>query len=201
MRLVLQAVKRRMHQAPFAKLPIDPNLLRHFHAQFDMNNSFHASLWCSFLLAFFAFLRKSNVVPRSLAAYDSLKHLSRSNIVRTGYGLSLTLNWSKTNQYHERNLEIPIAEIQGDILDPVRAFENMCRLAPASAQSPAFSFCNASGALHVYDYLCTVLKGAVGLYQETGSGSVPLWRPFLSQGWMFMGIQSRCSSGTAQIPW
>lgn len=167
-RLVLQAVKRRLRQAPFAKLPIEPYLLRQIYVQLNMNNSYHASLWCSFLLAFYAFLRKSNVVPRSLDSYDCRKHLSRGSVVRTYYGLCLTLKWSKTNQYGERSLQIPIAEIPGDILDPVAAFDNMCRLAKRDAQCPAFAYRNRR-AFAIY-YVCRVYKRVVIMYSENGFG-------------------------------
>lgn len=151
-RLVLQSVKRRLRQAPFAKLPIEPNLLRAIYSRLDMTSSLHASLWCSFLFAFFGFLRKSNVVPTSLANFDRLKHLSRDSITLTSYGLVLRLLWGKTNQYKERVLELPLVAIPGDILDPVGAFKHMCTLAPAHAGAPAFAYRTASGTLDTITY-------------------------------------------------
>ena len=52
-----------------------------------------------FALVRFEFVRKSDVVPRSLATHDSLKDHLRGTIVRINYELYLTLMWSKTIQY------------------------------------------------------------------------------------------------------
>lgn len=109
-------------------------------------------MWCSFVFAFFGFLRKSNLVPRSLAAFDSVKHISRGSIAKTAYGLCLSINWSKTNQYQERVLQLPLVSITGHILDPVWAFENMCKLAPGHSKVPAFSYRSGNGTLNTVTY-------------------------------------------------
>ncbi len=139
-RLVLQSVRRQLSDTPFAKLPIEPCILLRMYPLLNMLCSEDATLWCSFLVAFFAFLRKSNVVPQSQHTFNPLRHLSRDNIVRTPYGLLIKLYATKTIQFKQRVLEIPIAAIPGSKLDPVAAFDRMCTLAPASGPSPAFLY-------------------------------------------------------------
>ena len=151
-RLVLQAVKRRLRNAPLAKLPVTPDMLMLIYCTIDVSEPFHAALWCSYLFAFFAFLRKSNVVSRSLASFDTTKHLTRGDVLRTRFGLTLILGWSKTVQFKNRVLQIPLCEIPGHILDAVKAFENMCRLSPAAASAPAFSYCTRQGGLDSVTY-------------------------------------------------
>ena len=136
--LVLQAVKRRLRQAPFAKIPITPDILKAFYHRFDLASPFYASLWCSYIFAFFGFLRKSNVVPRSLASFDCLKHLTQDSITITPSGLLLTLNWSKSIQFKERVVTVPLCSIPGNILDLVNAVSCMCRLSPAGPRPPPF---------------------------------------------------------------
>ena len=46
-RLVLQAVKRRLRNAPFAKLPVTPDILMLIYGTIDVSEPFHAALWCS----------------------------------------------------------------------------------------------------------------------------------------------------------
>ena len=130
--LVLQAVQHRLRQAPFAKLPITPDILKAFYHRFDLASPFYASIF-----AFFGFLHKSNVVPRSLASFDCL-HLTRDSIIITSSGLLLTLNWSKTIQFKERVVTVPLCSIPGNILDPANAFSRMCRLSPAGQRPPPF---------------------------------------------------------------
>ena len=60
-------------------------------------------------------------------------------MLRTRFGLTLILRWNKTIQFKNRVLQIPLFEIPGHISDPVKAFDNMCRLSPAAAIAPAFS--------------------------------------------------------------
>ena len=137
---MLQAAKRKLSVTPFAKLPIEPGILFRMYPLLNMACGADAALWCSFLIAFFAFLRKSNVVPPSQRSFNPLQHLSRQNIARTNYGLLITLSRTKTIQFNQRVLEIPIAAIPGSILDPVAAYDHMCKLVPASGPLPAFLY-------------------------------------------------------------
>ena len=82
-RLVLQSVKREIFKAPMAKLAITPGIL------FSISNFMHSApvedmvVWTAILIGFFSFLRKSNLVPKSLGTFDNSKNLSRSNVKRT----------------------------------------------------------------------------------------------------------------------
>ena len=102
-------------------------------------------MWCALLIGFFGFLRKSNLVPPSLAAFEPGTHLSRATILRTPYGLMITLKKTKTVQCGERLIQIPIAAIPGSPLDPALAFDYMCFLNPVPASAPAFSYLSPLG--------------------------------------------------------
>ncbi len=173
-RLILQSVRRKLSDTPFAKLPIEPWILRRMYPLLNFACSEDATLWCSFLVAFFAFLRKSNVVPPSQRAFNPLRHLSRHNITRTSYGLLLKLQLTKTIQFKQRILQIPIAAIPGSILDPVAAFDRMCTLAPAAAHSPAFLYWKDGSLVSLTHSLFTTrlrhLLGVIGLQPHSFSG-------------------------------
>lgn len=139
-RLILQYAKRVLRSAPIAKLPIEPCILLRFRDILDLSSPRDASLWCCFLIAFFGFLRKSNVVPLTAHSVVSNRHLLRGHISRTSFGLQLNLSWTKTIQFAERMLIIPICAIPGSPLDPVAAYDHMCQLSPAPSDAPAFVY-------------------------------------------------------------
>ena len=61
--LVLRGAKRYIGSSPTRKSPISPKILLQIYPLFSMDKSLHAALWALFLMAFFNFLRKSNLVP------------------------------------------------------------------------------------------------------------------------------------------
>ena len=46
----------------------------------DFSKNSHVTLWAAFLLAFFGFLRKSNIAPPAPHLFDPTKHISRSSL-------------------------------------------------------------------------------------------------------------------------
>lgn len=139
-RLILQSVKKTMRHAPYAKLAIEPWMLKLFYTHLDLTDTGDLALWCCILIAFFGFLRKSNVVPNSEASFNPEKQLTRGNIARCDYGLQLTLTWTKTIQCPNRVLKVPIVAIPGSDLDPVAAYDRLCNLVPAESSAPAFAY-------------------------------------------------------------
>ena len=139
-RLLLQTAKKRLNVTSYAKLPVEPQMLLGILGCLDLSSSFDLALWCSFLFGFFGFLRKSNIVPRSLSSFNPSQHLSRGNVTRTDFGLTITLTWSKTIQFGERTLQIPLVNIPDSVLDPVSAYELLCSRVPAQDTDPAFMY-------------------------------------------------------------
>jgi hypothetical protein len=119
-------------------LPITFNILLKMFAHIDCNCYIDVTVWCCFLLAFFMFARKSNMVPPSVFGFDNKKHLQRGDIKCNSFGLIVRIKWSKTIQFGERILSIPLTAIPGSVLCPVSAYINMCRMIPGTPSSPAF---------------------------------------------------------------
>ncbi len=63
--LTLRGVKKCMSSKPplGTKLPITVPILHHIFSFIHPDNPLHVSLWAAFLVGFFGFLRKSNLVP------------------------------------------------------------------------------------------------------------------------------------------
>jgi len=139
--LTLRSVRRSLGDHPLSKLPITPSILLDIYKHVDLTNPMHLSLWVAFLIGFFAFLRKSNIVPPSQGAFDPSRHLQRrSFILQSDGSLLLSITWSKTIQFHQRVLLIPLLPIPNSPLCPVTNYLHMIATIPAPPQSPAFVY-------------------------------------------------------------
>ncbi len=102
------------------------------HSKFKFSRS--CSFWSLFTLAFFSFQRKSNLVVSRV----NKSPVRRCDIKIGSRGLLITLHWTKTIQFGQKKLVIPVVHIPGSVLCPVRAYVNMCELVQALMDGPAF---------------------------------------------------------------
>ena len=121
-------------------------LLRIFHS-FQPRNVFHACIRAAFLVAFFSFLRISNLVLYTLTEVHSSASffLRRRDITFTASGAYLHVFKTKTIQFKQKILEIPLPVIPNSILCPVTALTTYFSLVPASSDSQAFLAPHGSG--------------------------------------------------------
>jgi len=143
--LLLKGLKRLNPHEERRALPITPNILLRIFLVLDLNSSFHRALWACFLICFYMFARKSNMVPPSATLFDLSKHLARGDIFRSSTGLVVLVKWSKTIQCGERHLLVPLLQVASSPLCPRRAFDFMVNRLPASKASPAFVYTDSRG--------------------------------------------------------
>lgn len=123
------------------KLPITIDILKQVFSCIDLSSPHDICFWAAFLVAFFSFFRKSNLLAPSWGHFDPNKHLCRSNIKFGGDGVIITVHWSKTIQYSQRSLEIPLPLIPNSPFCPSTALMLLFKSTPCSIQSvPAFIF-------------------------------------------------------------
>ena len=136
--LSLRGIERiKLHLVKQAKA-ITPEILILMHKYFDFSDAADTVLWCLFLFAFFLFARKSNLVPDSLHSQNR-KCLLRKDVEVFDNFLVVHIHWSKTIQFGQRKISLPLVRIHGSVLCPVTAFENMCKMVPALSLDPLFS--------------------------------------------------------------
>ena len=92
---------------------------------------------------FFSLLRKSNVFPPSVLAFNPSKHLRRLDIQfdsnNPNSGLVINIRWSKTIQTKDRILQCALPLLWGHPLCPVTAVIRAFRVSQDAAGSgPAF---------------------------------------------------------------
>ena len=91
-----------------------------------------------FLLAYFAFLRLSNVVPSSAKNFDVTRNLLRSDVIFGPPGAHIILKWGKAMQAANSHQVIQIPTLPSSPICPVTAIKSMLSSVPASSSSPLF---------------------------------------------------------------
>ena len=163
LRAVKKGIHRQLGRPPKQKLPITPELLRKMHLHLDLQKSMDRAFWAACLVAFYAFLRKSTLLPKSGSTKDATKALCVKDISIQTDGTMLTLHvrHTKTIQFGQRNLVIPIAAVANSTLCPVKAVTNMLldlRAVSLQGDQPLFSFMLPQGAIGFLTFTLFVKK-------------------------------------------
>ena len=127
------------------KLPITPYILRQMFILVDFSSPLEVTFWASCLVAFFSFFRKSNLLVTNLESLNPDWHLCRRDASFSLDGVTLAVRWSKTIQYRQRILHIPIPRIQGSPLCPSQALILALRLCDAPPSAPLFTYMTPKG--------------------------------------------------------
>jgi hypothetical protein len=174
--LALRGLRRLMSHTPKQALPMTPEILFKIHKTLDLSKPLHATFWCAFLFAFYLMLRKSNLVPVSAGAFDPTKQLTRGDILVGDSTILVVIRWSKTVQFSQRVLKLPLSAIPSSPLCPVAAYAKMTALCPAKSSDPAFSLVKKKKAIAIsYDQLQSFLRkslATVGFNPEIGRAHV-----------------------------
>ena len=109
-------------------MPITTTLLLHMVSLLDPSNPLLAAMWALFLVAFFSFLRKSNLVVQSASVISPKVH-----------GAFLNMRVTKTIQFFQWALCIPLHSILGSPLCPVAALAHHLRFNVVGPSDPLFS--------------------------------------------------------------
>jgi hypothetical protein len=143
-----------------------PEILRRIFTLLDFENPLHLVCWTIFVVSFFSFLRKSNLVPDSAEQAQSgqCHFLRRRDILVLRDSAILTIRSSKTDNFQERPSVIPLAAIDGSTLCPVYALRLMITRIPASLSEPAFLIPSDDGRSKypvTYSSLLSLLKSCI----------------------------------------
>ena len=137
----LQGLKRRLSGTVNQVLPITPEILRKLYAKLNTSRLADLAIWCSFLVTFYCLLRKANSVPEG-SDYNVDKILARKHI-RFDHQNKMVLifvGWSKTNQYGNRDLVVPVPSNSDPALDLYRHLSALYSKVQINDEKPAFSF-------------------------------------------------------------
>lgn len=136
---MLRGLKAR-NKVPVKKAtPIDPHVFRLIKPQVNFEDSLELVAWVALLMGFHLLLWVSNLMAKSRHNFDSRENLMWKDF-RIHKGIMLVhIRWSKTLQYQERKLLIPVVPFVDADLSAVQWFNLMCSRIPAEPESPAFA--------------------------------------------------------------
>ena len=137
-RITLRGIARLLPHTPKQALAITVTTLLRVHSCLDFSSPYEIVVFTAALFAFFLMARLSNILPASQAAKDLRKALCRKHIRLIEGNLLVVFNWSKTIQFGERKLVVPLIPFPGSPICPVSLFNRMISSVPASPSSPAF---------------------------------------------------------------
>ena len=118
---LMRAVRREKGTPVAYKLPLSVEQLKEVRDHLNINVLKDAQLWAIILCCFYGLLRISNVTVPHPSKWDPLKILQRKDVSFCSKGCIMRLRWSKTIQYQERMLEIPLPYLPGKVLCPTAA--------------------------------------------------------------------------------
>ena len=137
--LIIKGLKCYLSMQSNRKQAITPLFLHHMAFFFDLRIPLHAAMWALFLVDLFSFLRKSNLVVENTRSVSSAKVLRRSCLILHENTASLRIFATKTIQFAQRSLIIPLPVVPGSILCPVTALNTHLNLKQVPASALFFS--------------------------------------------------------------
>lgn len=159
LKTVLKGIKKAQAYLPNSKNPLTPVELLKIRVGLDWSSSRDRTLWAALVIGFWSFLRGSNLVPRSAAKFHADRHLSAENMKISDGQLFFSIKKTKTVQFNERVLVIPLMPVADSDLCPLAALLAMWELCPLSNVGPLFVFASNTGArsplLHAKFNECT----------------------------------------------
>ena len=86
-------------------------ILSFIHSQLNLRDSKQASFWAICLVSFFGLFRKSHLLPPSPREFSPATFFTRSDFTFRDSTLLITVRWSKTIQFRQRIVTIPLVAL------------------------------------------------------------------------------------------
>ena len=120
--------------------PITQQILHRMFVHVDVNNEEQLVAWVALLFAFHMLLRKSNLVPDTQRLFDPEKQLSRQNLCLALNAVLVDIVWSKTLQFKEKILPLPLIPLNDKRICPVYWTWRMISNVKAGPADPVFCY-------------------------------------------------------------
>lgn len=138
-KLLLKGVKGRDKLPRKQAVPVDPELFLKLLPHVQFGEPVQLVAWVALLMGFHLLLRASNLTAKSKHAFDPQINLTRQDFRMKHDVMLVHIKWTKTLQYKERKLLIPVIPFTQPLLSAVKWFQYMIARIPAKPTDPAFS--------------------------------------------------------------
>ena len=129
--------------------PITPEHLLKMSKVVNFQDIIDMIAWTGTLLGFYMFLRKSNLVPDNMTSFNPLQQFQRQDLLITGpdQAIMAEIRWSKTIQFKERILRVPVLPAHNKAICPVYWSHYMVHKIQANPQDPLLTIPSNKGKL------------------------------------------------------
>ena len=126
---VLRGIRRKLGDTPCRKAPMTLELLRKILPFLNMSRLDDVAVWAAMLLMFYGMMRVASALCGAQRC-DHSNHLTLSDLRFHKAGVDVTVRTTKTIQFKERALVIPLPRVPGSILCPTQALFLYTQTAP-----------------------------------------------------------------------
>ena len=131
------------HEVKQAEL-MTVELLEKISEKVNQQDTKQLAIFTLMFFGFFLFLRKSNLVPET-QVHDRVHNLSRSDIRYHNGVMVVIIKWSKTIQFFQKTLKLPIVADNSSKICPVNWLLKMIHRIPAHKSHNLFSYIGEDG--------------------------------------------------------
>ena len=135
--LFIKSLKLQAPLKPRSVLSLDIDLLQRIVNQCE-KFSFPVVFRPLYLVAFFSFMRLSNLLPHSVSMFHHTRHLARGDVIFGQPGAVLVVTWSKTMQNRREFATITLPDLQGSSLCPITSLKSPLQVSPGDSNSLVF---------------------------------------------------------------
>ena len=136
----IRAVEMDIRHVKRQKDPVTPQILKSVIKQLSGQPNAQM-ITLALILMFEAFLRQSNLLPRSVSLFDKTRHMTLGDVADNGKCVTINIKWSKTQQAFGDHQVVNLYAILGSPLCPVTAYRKALRVHPRPRPSaPLISF-------------------------------------------------------------
>ena len=135
------AIRRQLRHVVIQAEPITREMLINIAPLVDPNDGKQLAIWVSILFGFHLFLRKSNLVPET-RQHDHYCQLSRADIRYSKGVMVVNIKWSKTNQFGNKPLNLPMVLNTNSSICPVKWCLTLVQKSQGKYFHNLFSFVN-----------------------------------------------------------
>ena len=138
MQMFIHGLKRIMPHAVKQAAPMTPGLLLKLSKVVNYSDQIEMVAWVGTLLGFYMFLRKSNLVPDTMDNFNPEQQFCRSkmNLLGLDKAMMFEIRWSKTIQFKQKVLRLPVLPAENKAICPVFWAHYMVSKIPAGPQDP-----------------------------------------------------------------
>ena len=139
-------LKRTMPHAVKQVEPVTPQLLVRLSKVVNFKDQVKLVSWTGLLLGFYLFLHKSNLVPDTMDTFDGEHQFRRSDINLLGpdKAMMIEIRWSKTIQFKQKILRLPVLPATNKAVCPVFWVHYMVHKIPVLPDQPALAIVSAN---------------------------------------------------------